>query len=93
MIPAVYDFASIRQYHDEIVEKKQAALAETPIVTIMARTHDADILGAILDDGPKPVESVYSGWHGYNKPVEPVSAITDPSHGKWWTHVEWHHDR
>ncbi len=29
--PAVYDFESIRQYHDEIVEKKQAALAEMPI--------------------------------------------------------------
>lgn len=49
-VPAVYDFASIRQYHDEIVERKQAALAESAAEPV---------------EEPIPVESRYARyWSG-----------------------------
>jgi hypothetical protein len=61
-IAAVYDFESIRQYHDELVERKQAAVVAT--AKPAESTFGWPVVGQQVlppPPQPKPIESVY-GW-------------------------------
>jgi hypothetical protein len=61
-ISAVYDFASIRQRHDELVERKQGAVVGTA-EPVRSTFGDYSPVGQqqVLPPPPKPIDSVY-GW-------------------------------